>query len=104
MYDIQLPEFAKDANWTVVRKNDYALYFSSFSSKDAPGFTLVAQIHDINPTWDWEEFQDGSPEKRTAVFGDFYDDKYPSLKVSYQGTCSLQVEKFEDRESDDHQS
>jgi len=99
MYDIQLPEFAKDGYWTVIRKDSYALYLSSHGSEEAPGITLIAQIDDLYPTWDWEEFQDWSPEKRTAVFGDFYDNRYPSVNVSYQGACSLQVESFEHRES-----
>lgn len=99
MYEIQLPEFAKDGNWTVIRKNDYTLYLSSSSSEAAPGITLVAQVDDLNPTWNWEEFQDWSLETRTAVFGDFYDSKYPSLRVSYQGTCSIQVDSFEHPDS-----
>lgn len=60
---------------------------------------MFALADNVTPTWDWEQFQNWSTEKKTLVFGAYYDKKYPPLNVSYENVCRLEVERFDHRKS-----
>lgn len=83
----------------VIRKDGFTLYLAKSYSEDAPGITVIAYADNVIPTWDWEEFRSWPSEKRAAVFGTYYDQKYLALNASHEVGCPLQVEKFDHRES-----
>ena len=99
LYTVELPGLAMEDGRTVVRKEGYTLYLIKGKSEDAPGITIFAQVANLEPTWDWEEFLSWPPEKRASVFGAYYDKKHPEVSVFRQNACRLQVETFDHRES-----
>ena len=66
-----------------------------------PGVTLIALSNDwpTDPSWDWEEFQSWSPDKKASVFGDFFDQKYRDLSIIHDSTCPFSVSNFDHRDS-----
>jgi len=101
LYGIELIDVDEDDLGNVVQGSNYSLYLLVGSSPETPGITMSAISNDrpTKPSWDWEEFQSWSPEKRASVFGSFYDQKYRDLRVLHESTCSIRVESFDHRES-----
>ena len=99
LYTVELPGLALDDGRNVVRRERYTLYLEKGNSVDAPGIAIFAQVDDLKPGWDWEEFQSWPSEKKASAFGDYYDKKHPTVSVIRQSACRLQVETFDQRES-----
>ena len=99
LYAVELPGLALEDGRNVVRREHYTLYLERGNSVDAPGIAIFAQVDDLRPNWDWDEFQNWPSEKKTSIFGGYYDKKHPTVSVIRQSACRLEVETFDHRES-----
>jgi len=99
LYRMELSSLVVEEGHTVVQKEDFNLYLSISNSMDSPAITMIAAVDGLERTWDWEEFQDWSNEKRRSVFGDYYESRYPPLDVAFQTACPVQVESFDHRDA-----
>ncbi len=101
LYGIELVDFDEGELWKVAQRSDYSLYLLVANNPETPGITMIALSNDrpTDPSWDWEEFQSWSPDKKASVFGSFYDQKYRDLSVLHESTCPFMLKNFDQRES-----
>lgn len=101
LYGIELVDFDDGELGNVTRGSDYSLHLLVSNNPDMPGITMIALSNDwpTDPSWDWEEFQSWSPDKKASVFSDFFDQKYRDLSVLHDSTCPFSVNSFDHRES-----
>ena len=99
LYEVQLSDLDVNQGRTVIRQDNASLHLAMSNSTDAPAITMFAAVEGLEPTWDWEEFQDWPEEQQKSAFGAYYDRKHPSFDIAFQGACPLQVKRFDHRES-----
>ena len=99
LYEVRPSDLDVNQGRTVIRKDNVSLHLTMSNSTDTPGIALFAAVEGLEPTWDWEEFQDWPEEQQRSTFGAYYDRKHPSFDISFQSACPLRLERFEHRES-----
>jgi hypothetical protein len=100
IYETNVFGLSGDGAYKGIPREDYTLLPIPTTATDGAGITLIAQAnHRPVPSWQWQEFETWSPEKRKLEYGKYFDQVYYFVEVSPESPCRFRTTRIDHRES-----